>query len=359
MNKEGEYEIGRFPDGTIQWAMGNSSPGWAWFNTGVVAPTNQWTHLVLVYSNSVACTYVNGTLAHAKTCTGNVGDAAPSQNDFRIGGRQGVAQLFQGSIDEVGVYSRVLTSNEIAGLYTLGSAGKCFTNDPSPVFLQHPQNQTGYLLNSITFSAAAMGTPRPTYQWQFNGNPIFGATNAILILTNLTLTNAGNYSVLASNSAGAHLSDMAVLDVVPLVLLRDGTTIASNNTNYDGQDVIISGGTVIIDGTHRFNSVQVTNGGTITHSLGTNLNLTVAGDFTVSSNSVVSASGKGYGSASGPGAGVSTLSGNGGGGGHGGNGGNGANGSASGGVSYNSLTAPTLAGSGGGSGAYGGGRVLN
>ena len=58
-----------------------------------------------------------------------------------------------------------------------------------------------------------------------------------------------------------------------------------------------------IDGSHHFNSMQLTNGASLTYSLGTNLNLTVSGDFFVSSNSSILVSGRGYQSG-GPGGGA-------------------------------------------------------
>jgi len=38
VNKEGEYEIARYPDGTIRWAVANAAPGWTWVDSGFVAP---------------------------------------------------------------------------------------------------------------------------------------------------------------------------------------------------------------------------------------------------------------------------------------------------------------------------------
>lgn len=35
INREGEYELARFQDGTIQWAFANTNPGWNWINTGL------------------------------------------------------------------------------------------------------------------------------------------------------------------------------------------------------------------------------------------------------------------------------------------------------------------------------------
>ena len=58
VNKEGEYEIARYPDGSIQWALANTTPGWVYINTGLTAPLNQWTHLALSYSNGIVRTYL-------------------------------------------------------------------------------------------------------------------------------------------------------------------------------------------------------------------------------------------------------------------------------------------------------------
>jgi len=62
INKEGEYELARFPDGTIQWGFANTSPGWNWVNTGSMAPLNQWTHVAVPYDSGVVKTYINGAL---------------------------------------------------------------------------------------------------------------------------------------------------------------------------------------------------------------------------------------------------------------------------------------------------------
>jgi RHS repeat-associated protein len=123
LNKEGEYELARFADGTIQLAFANTNPGWNWINTGYVAPLNQWTHVAVTYDNGVVKTYANGTLAHTYSGSGSIGDILTSQNDFRIGGRQGVAQNFQGRIDEVRVYNRALSPTEVATLPSGLSSG--------------------------------------------------------------------------------------------------------------------------------------------------------------------------------------------------------------------------------------------
>lgn len=115
VNKEGEYEIARFSDGSIQYALANANPGWTWINTGFVAPLFQWTHLALVYDNGQIRLYANGTLVHTRNGFGSIGDVDPAQNDFRIGGRQNAPsnQYFHGLIDEVRVWNRVRTVSQI------------------------------------------------------------------------------------------------------------------------------------------------------------------------------------------------------------------------------------------------------
>ncbi len=122
VNKENEYEVARWSDGSIQWAFANTAPGFAWINTGAKAPTNVWTHIAVTYTNGIVKTYTNGALAQTYNGSGAIVAAA---NDFRIGGRQSTSQYFQGLIDEVSVYNRALDSTEVAGLFNAGSAGKC------------------------------------------------------------------------------------------------------------------------------------------------------------------------------------------------------------------------------------------
>ena len=122
VSKEGEYEIARFTDGTIQWAFANSNPGWAWVNTGHVAPLNEWTHLTITYSYGTIKTYANGNLVHTYNGSGSIGDVVTGLNDFRIGSRQEFLQNFQGRIDDVRVYNRAITAGEVSSVVTAGAA---------------------------------------------------------------------------------------------------------------------------------------------------------------------------------------------------------------------------------------------
>ena len=129
LNKEGEYEIARFSDGTIRWAIANTSPGWDWINTGYLALLNQWTHIALTYDNGIIRSYVNGDLVHTFNGSGVIGDAHPGLDNFRIGGRQVASQFFAGLIDEVDVFDRALTDSEVQAIFNAGTGGKCLVAD--------------------------------------------------------------------------------------------------------------------------------------------------------------------------------------------------------------------------------------
>ena len=114
VNKEGEYEFARFADGTLNWALALSSSGWYWTNTTVIAPLDQWMHVAFVYNRTNMVLYTNGQVAAVQPATGNILDTVPSQNDLRIGGRQGSSQFFEGAIDDVRIWNIARTPAEIA-----------------------------------------------------------------------------------------------------------------------------------------------------------------------------------------------------------------------------------------------------
>jgi hypothetical protein len=76
----------------------------------------------------------------------------------------------------------------------------------------------------VEFSAAALGTPSPTFQWQKDGAPIPGATDARFSIKAVTDADAGSYSVVATNEAGSSTSNRIVLQVVapppPVIVMQ-------------------------------------------------------------------------------------------------------------------------------------------
>ncbi len=135
------------------------------------------------------------------------------------------------------------------------------------------------------------------------------------------------------------------------VAFTSNTQIDAGDATYDGRDIVVSGCTLTITGTHSFSSLQAINSATVTHSAAIagqpdrRIGLTIARDVMIAAGCKVSADGKGYGSGGGLGAGVAGDYG--GGAGYGGSGGRAHNGAA-GGLSYGSIPEPNALGSGGG-----------
>jgi hypothetical protein len=83
----------------------------------------------------------------------------------------------------------------------------------APTFTQQPAQLWAPLGGSAMFPASANGGPTPRYQWRLNGSNLISQTGSALQLTNVTATDAGNYSVIASNVAGAIVSTNALLSL--------------------------------------------------------------------------------------------------------------------------------------------------
>ena len=90
-----------------------------------------------------------------------------------------------------------------------------FTNSSActnPVITVQPAPFTTCLQQSATFTVTATGT-NLTYQWQFNGANIPGATNPSFTINNITATFAGGYRVVVSSGSCSVTSNVANLTV--------------------------------------------------------------------------------------------------------------------------------------------------
>lgn len=84
----------------------------------------------------------------------------------------------------------------------------------APVITTQPTPQIVAAGSAVVFTAAASGTPAPTYQWQKDGLDIPGATGNEYSITNCGPADAGSYSLIASNTVGAAISASALLTVI-------------------------------------------------------------------------------------------------------------------------------------------------
>ena len=87
----------------------------------------------------------------------------------------------------------------------------------APAITCAPWSQTVDPGTNVAFTVFAVGNGSLRYQWLLNGTGISGATNKWFGLTNTQSGNAGNYSVVVTNSAGFVTSSIATLTVTGAV----------------------------------------------------------------------------------------------------------------------------------------------
>jgi len=93
------------------------------------------------------------------------------------------------------------------------TVGRAQAEIAPPIILGQPVKQTVELGQIATFSVVVADASGVTFQWKFNGVDIPGATGDSLLLTNVSAANAGQYSVVVTNSAGSVTSAPAALTV--------------------------------------------------------------------------------------------------------------------------------------------------
>jgi hypothetical protein len=136
------------PIGSIYFDIGDGS----WHNTvtSTLLPLNQWVHIVATRkANEDGKVYFNGVL-QPSTSQAWSGSISYSGAWYAIGQQKDQNRPFKGLIDEVRVYSRALSANEISAIYNAGSSGMTpidITPDPFSFVVQ-----TGMPLNTTIVS---------------------------------------------------------------------------------------------------------------------------------------------------------------------------------------------------------------
>jgi hypothetical protein len=135
-----------------------------------------------------------------------------------------------------------------------------------------PAGVTNSCGSSATFVAAAPGGA--TYQWYDNfTNPITGATNITLVLTNLHPSASGNYNFIATATnaswSATNFAVVSIYDVAPPVLTMNGNTVVVVPLNSSWADP----GVTAYD-TCAGNYLTVTTNGTVNTSVVGQYNLT-------------------------------------------------------------------------------------
>jgi hypothetical protein len=210
---------------------------------------------------------------------------------------------------DAGTYTVVATDSNGASLST--PATLSVLTGTLPVFTRTPVATTAVVGQSVTLSGAATGSPTPTYQWRKDGFAIAGATSSTLVFNSIQSTDAGTYSLVATNTIGSAVTAGVMLTVftqppvAPQIIGYTASNLIATIPTVTGTEVVIiitasgypapvyqwrkdginiSGATSAI---LRFPSVQITDSGKYTvlvsNSVGSvvspEFNLTVTASF--------------------------------------------------------------------------------
>jgi hypothetical protein len=180
---------------------------------------NSWYNIVITCTNSNYSIFLNGLF----NASGTLNNIVPTE--IHLGNRADmIFQFFRGKIDDVGIWNRALTDQEVASLYQ-GCSGS-ITSQPSN---QNINVSSGTAQFSVSTSASA-----PTYQWQTNLGVGYqnlsnvgqysGTTTNTLAVSNVSMTNNNQPFRCIINSGGcSDTSDVAVLNVVNNAGIMEGS----------------------------------------------------------------------------------------------------------------------------------------
>lgn len=145
------------------------------------------------------------------------------------GANSAVLRLAAVNAGSAGTYSVVVSNG--AGSVTSGGAVLAITpgapGTVAPSIVTQPSNATVASGNTATFGVGVAGTGPFTYQWRRNGTAITGATAAVYSVATAADADAGDYTVVVTNSAGTATSSAAALTVTPAAPAAAAPTIAT------------------------------------------------------------------------------------------------------------------------------------
>jgi len=126
----------------------------------------------------------------------------------------------------------------------------------APVFRLQPRTQTVSSNGSALFTAWAFGAKPLHYQWQYNGQDVPDATNAMLPIYSASATNAGEYCVVVSSAAGG-VSTSAVAYLIistndPAPAVRAVRSVGGTNFEFEvsgeeGRSYLVESSTNLVD----------------------------------------------------------------------------------------------------------------
>ncbi len=199
------------PSGTnLCYNWNDNSSAWNW-DSGLTPPDGQWVYAALTISPSQAVMFMYDGKTWSAATNAVANSAAQLYYPLYVGydNFNNGTRYFNGSIDEVAIYTRTLSPNQLRG-----HALAAFGDTRPPVLVTDPPvlqtKGTIYAGWPFSLAADAYGTPPLSFQWRKNGIDIPNATNTSYSVTTSAGTDSGNYDIVVTNPYGSATNTTAV-----------------------------------------------------------------------------------------------------------------------------------------------------
>jgi hypothetical protein len=152
-------------DGKIYLSIANSPSNFSVIGTNNLISLNQWYNIVCTYKGSIFKIYINGILSNSQIISPPPSFYSYCNSDYFIGGFRHLnscmpndsVQFFNGILDDIGIWNRALTQQEITDLY---NGNICYQTVSVTDTLFINTNITGF--NPITYENTIRIWPNPT-----------------------------------------------------------------------------------------------------------------------------------------------------------------------------------------------------
>ncbi|MCW5874154.1 MAG: hypothetical protein KIS88_05860 [Anaerolineales bacterium] len=253
-----DYSLRLNSDGYLEFRLGEVSPHTV---SGPILPAYTWTYVVGVYNKDANTMqlYVNGQLVAAQAVTGSI---THDDNPLRIGAYITGGQYWKGRLDEVSLYDRALTQDEIAARYT---------SFPTPTPTVGAQTATNTPTTTLTPSLTPSPTPSPSLTPTLAPGGVWG-TGQDGNVTIPTATAAHNLHT-TNFAAGRTCSDGGDAVVYSVTALSSNSATLSTSPSAGclnvGDEILLANmqganGSSINTGNHEFLRVLAVSGSTVT-----------------------------------------------------------------------------------------------
>ncbi len=244
------YQLDIQPNGNLE--FGISSATGAGANVQAPIPMGQFVHVAATLDDATGAMtlYENGAVvAQATTTVRPFGPLDPTQQPgVGIGNSNALSNYdipFNGLIDELSVYNRALTANEVFGIYKAGSSGKVV----SPITVSDPSAVNGS--GTVTFTLTRTNTSSPlTVNWKTaddtalagtnyvaaSGTVTFAAGQATQTVTVTTLNDTTpeqnvDFELIATPSGGTSIMGIAtILTTSTNISVSNASAVEGNNS---------------------------------------------------------------------------------------------------------------------------------